>query len=203
MSDEPKAVVPPDDVLNDAFAPYITAAGAVVNAWNKLQEQLNKVFIAITGMPRDMASAIWHSARCDGLQRQMLSAAIAATPDDRWSGRLSSARDDLRALIRVANKLAEDRNDAVHAPVSLAIDNGRLIPIPAYFHGNPRATRLKGEDILSEFERCRETANILREFSEKIETALNFPSYAWPERPALLDPPPKKERVRNRQVPQE
>jgi hypothetical protein len=199
MSDDQSvsAVVPDDDELEAAFAPYTQAAGEVINAWNKLQEQFNRLFVALTAMPRDMATAIWHSARCDSLQRQMLTAALAATPDEKWTGRLSAGKDDIRALIRCASDLAEDRNDAIHAPVSLAIDGAKLVPIPVYFNGNPRAKRLKGKDILVEFRRCRDTANLLREFAEKVETALSFPSYAWPDKPALLIPSPKKNRVRN------
>jgi hypothetical protein len=192
MTDQPSATVPSYDALEAAFAPYITAAGEVVNAWNKLQKQLSLVFVATTGMPKDMATAIWHSVRSDAVQRDMLNAAIVETNPDIWKGRLSSAKDDLERLLKVANKLSKARNDAIHAPVALAIDNGKLIPFPNYFHGNPRAKNLKGKDIVTEFRRLRDNANTLREFAEKAETALNHASYAWPDRPALLEPPPKK-----------
>jgi hypothetical protein len=96
MGKASQSVFNPDDV-DRAFAPYITAAGEVVNAWNKLQEQLCLVFVALTGMPKDMATAIWHSARSDAIQRDMLAAAIAETSAERWTGGLSAAKHDLAA----------------------------------------------------------------------------------------------------------
>jgi hypothetical protein len=197
MPNEPSAppnVVPPDDELNAAFTPYIVAAGEVVNSWNKLQEQLNLVFAAITGMPKDMATSIWHSLRSDSLQRDMLLAAIAAVPHD---GRLAIILSNLIALVKHANALAQDRNNAIHAPVSLAIGNGKLVPFPVHFHGDRLAKRLLGKNIILEFNRCRDETNVLREYAEKIETALKFPSYALPDKPALLDASPTGIRASN------
>jgi hypothetical protein len=197
MPNEPSAppnVVPPDDELNAAFTPYIVAAGEVVNSWNKLQEQLNLVFAAITGMPKDMATSIWHSLRSDSLQRDMLLAAIAAVPHD---GRLAIILSNLIALVKHANALAQDRNNAIHAPVSLAIGNGKLVPFPVHFHGDRLAKRLLGKNIILEFNRCRDETNVLKEYAEKIETALKFPSYALPDKPALLDASPTGIRASN------
>jgi hypothetical protein len=198
MSDEPatpRQSFPSDDIIEDAFLPYIRTIGSVVNAWNHLQEQMNKLFIAVTGMSSEVATAIWHSARSDSLQRDFLAAAVRATPDDKWLSRSSSAKSDLILLINCANKLSEIRNDAVHAPVSLAIDNAKLVIIPTYFSGNPRAVRLKGKDIVKEFEDLTDKAQILKQFASDAETAIIFESYPWPEKPALLIPPQKKSRV--------
>jgi hypothetical protein len=197
MPNEPSAprnVVPPDDELNAAFTPYIVAVGEVVNSWNKLQEQLNLVFVAISGMPKDMATSIWHSLRSDSLQRDMLLAAIAAIPQD---GRLAIILSNLTTLVKHANELAPDRNNAIHAPVSLALDNGKLVPFPVHFHGNRLAKRLLDKNIILEFNRCRDEANVLKEYADKIETALRFPSYALPDKPALLDPSPTGTRASN------
>lgn len=204
MSRSAPSAVPPDDDLNAAFAPYIEAAGEVVNAWNRLQEALKGVFAAITKMPRDMAYAIWHSSRSDSSQREMLRAAIAATSDDEpWMARLPDAKRDLMLLLQKAGKTGQTRNDAIHAPISLALDGGKLVVIPVYFNGNPRAENLKDKDIISEFNRCRDEAYILKEFADKAQTAINFPSYAWPDKPALLIPPEKRKRTRRvRQSPQ-
>jgi hypothetical protein len=127
----------------------------------------------------------------------MLKAAITETELDKWTGRLSSAKEDLEMLLKVANKLSETRNDAIHAPVALAVDNGKLVPFPVYFHGNPRAKNLKDKDIVAEFQRLRNGAFTLREFAEKTETSLNHASYPWPDRPPLLEPPPKKTQTSN------
>jgi hypothetical protein len=196
MPQSPPSAIPPDEDLEAAFAPYIRAAGEVVNAWNRLQETLKDVFATITKMPRDMAFAIWHSSRSDSLQRDMLRAAIAATGDNEpWVIRLPNAKSDLLLLLQKAGKIGEIRNDAIHAPVSLALDGGKLIIIPFYFNGNPRAKNLQNKDIVAEFERCRDEAYVLKEFAEKAETSINFPSYAWPDKPALLIPPKKQKRT--------
>ena len=197
MSRPAQSAVPPDDALKAAFAPYIEAAGEVVNAWNRLHETLKDVFAAVTKMPREMAYAIWHSCRSDSLQREMLRAAIAATSDkEPWVVRLPEAKSDLMLLLQRASKTGEIRNDAIHAPVSLALDGGKLVIIPVYFNGNPRAEKLKDKDIVAEFKRCRDDASILQEFAEKAVTAINFPRYPWPDKPALLIPPEKQKRIR-------
>jgi hypothetical protein len=199
MSDDQSvsATVPGDDAFDTGFAPYITAVGEVVNAWNKMQEQLNKLFVAVTGMSSGMASSIWHSVRSDSLQRDLLAAAVRATPNEKWASRHPEAKADLLALLACAERLSQQRNDAIHAPVSLAIDKDKLVPIPVYFFGNPRAKRLKGKDVINEFRQCRDDAFTLKEFAEKAETALSFASYAWPDKPALLEPPPKKTQANN------
>jgi hypothetical protein len=125
---------------------------------------------------------IWHSLRSDSLQREMLLAAIAAIPQD---GRLAIILSNLTTLVKHANALAQDRNNAIHAPVSLALDNGKLVLFPVHFHGNRLAKRLLDKNIILEFNRCRDEANVLKEYAEKIETALRSPSYALPDKPAL------------------
>lgn len=183
---KPANPVPADDDLDSAFRPYISAVGSVIHASNQLQEFLGQLFVAVTGISRDVALAVWYSSRSDGAQRLMLRAAASATSDDRWGKQLPKAKEDLVWLVDEASTLAEHRNDAAHAPVSLAIDQGALIPLPYYFHGNPRAIKLKNKDIIAEFARCQTSANLLREFAGQIESALHFPaSYPWPDRPSL------------------
>src|SRR3954454_14531805 len=95
--------LPPDN--SAAFAPYIQAAGGVVDAWNRLHETLKYLFVAVTKMPENVGYAVWHSARSDSGQRDMLRAAIAATSDQEpWVIRFPTAKDDLYALLQKANK---------------------------------------------------------------------------------------------------
>jgi hypothetical protein len=194
MTDDQSAstTVPPDDELEAAFAPYITAAGQVVHHWNQLQESLGKLFAAVTEKG-SMALAIWYTPHSDRAQRDMLIAAIHETSDDKWTLYSKTAKAEILALVAEANSLADRRNDAIHAPVSLAIDKRRLVPIPIYFRGNPRALKLKGKDIIKEINACVERAKTLREYTEKLETAINFSTrYAWPDTPTLLEPKRKK-----------
>jgi hypothetical protein len=56
----------------------------------------------------------------------------------------------------------------------------------SFFHGHPRARRLKGVKILDEFDWCESYTEILSQFAMKAETGLAFADrYPWPERPKL------------------
>jgi hypothetical protein len=196
MSDDlsaPNSPAPRDEGPAAVFAPYIQATGEVVDAWNRLHETLKYLFVAVTKMPENIGYAVWHSARSDSVQREMLRAAIDATGDkEPWVVRLPTAKDDLKAFLKKANKIGETRNDAIHAPVSLAKSNGRLVIVPFYFNGNPRAENLRNKDILTEFNRCRDEAYMLNAFADHAEAAIKFPSRAWPDKPSLLIQPEKK-----------
>ncbi|HWX76078.1 MAG TPA: hypothetical protein VNY32_01305 [Candidatus Acidoferrales bacterium] len=152
MSDDDTAAatLPLDEQLEDAFAPYITAAGQVVHHWNQLQERLGKLFAAVTGKGK-VALAIWYAPLSDRTQRDMLTAAIKQTSDDEWNRYSSTAKADILALVSEADSIADRRNDAIHAPVSLAINKRKLVVIPIYFHGNRRALKLRDKDIITEF----------------------------------------------------
>src|SRR5215211_6790047 len=95
-------------------APYITALGELVIAWNSLQEQLAELFWTVTGISNGRVPlAIWHAANSDRTQRQMLRAAAEnafATDKDK------KTRDDILWLLDRANSLADQRNDAIHSP---------------------------------------------------------------------------------------
>lgn len=186
--DEPApATVPPDNELDAAFAPYITAAGQVVHHWNRLQERLGKLFAAITGTGK-VAFAVWYTPHSDRVQRDMLTAAINEILDDEWKRYSPIAKADILALMSEANSLADRRNDAIHAPAALAIDKRRLVAISVYFQGNPRALKLKDKDLVAELGNCAERASQLSEYAEKLESAINFHKhYAWPDIPPLLE----------------
>jgi hypothetical protein len=197
MSNGTRSAIPTAEEGEKKFAPYIAATGRVVDAWNRLQETLKDVFAAVTKMPSPMAYAIWHSSRSDLSQRAMLRAAIRATRDNEpWVERLPRAKGDLMDLLRKADKLGEERNDAVHAPVSLSLRGGKLVIVPFYFNGNPRAVNLKNKDIVAEFSRLCDDAYALKDYAEKAEAAVTVPSRAWPDKPSLLIPPETQKRIR-------
>jgi hypothetical protein len=177
-----------DEHFRQAFAPYIAAVGSVIDASNKLQQGISFLFLAVTGMSQQIGLAMWYSIQNDRTQRSMLSAAIDAIPDEEWEKRSPSATADLKWFLDTANDLAECRNSAAHMPVSLAVADNKLVAIPVYFFGNPRAVKLKDADIVAEFIWCRDCAKELLEFCGKLETAISHPPYPWPERPALPVP---------------
>jgi hypothetical protein len=93
-------------------------------------------FAAVTSNGK-IALAIWYTPHSDRTQRDMLTAAINETLDEKWARYSPTAKADILALVSEADSVADRRNDAIHAPVSLAIDKRKLVIIPLYFHGNP------------------------------------------------------------------
>jgi hypothetical protein len=132
---------------------YAAAVGRVAHEWNHLHERLGALFVAVTGMERNLALSIWYSVKSDRAQRDMLRAAIDVTNSQR-SERLPEAPDDLQMVLDRANELAEARNDAVHAPCSLYIGGSGSEMTASFFDGNPRAKNLKGKELLFEFAWC-------------------------------------------------
>jgi hypothetical protein len=185
--------IPPDSEIAATFLAYAAAVGRVAHAWNYLQERLAQIFVSVTAADRSIALAIWYSTENDRAQRKMLEAAITVSPGDRWKLVSSEVKNDLKWLLDRANELAEERNNAIHAPCSLVIaDNTPVIGAP-YYAANPRARKLIGRTLLTEFEWCEQSAETLTRYADMITTALNYPShYTWPERPRLPTRGPKK-----------
>jgi hypothetical protein len=174
------------DGLNVKIQPYVMALGKVAHAWNYLQEALGQLFCAVTGLESDnTGQAIWHSTPNDRAQREMLKAAINASNHRRLTKDLPKAKDDIPWLLNQADKLAEDRNNAVHAPMAVTTDGKTVEIIPAAYYGNPRARKLAGKDILAEFEWYEHRADTLTRFARAIRTAITTDAAPWPDRPQM------------------
>ena len=169
-----------------AFDAYVAAVGKVAHAWNYLHEKLGVLFIAVTGMERNLALSIWYSVRSDLAQREMLKAAVSATNAQR-SEKLPKAPEDLKWLLDRAQEVANARNDAVHAPCSLYLGGTVSEMGASYFNGNPRAKNLVGKELLVEFAWCEGYAETLSRFAEMLANAVAFPDrFQWPEQPKIL-----------------
>jgi hypothetical protein len=165
---------------------YAVAVGRVAHEWNYLHERLGALFVAVTGMERNLALSIWYSVKSDRAQRDMLKAAIDATNSQR-SEKRPEAPVDLKWLLDRANELAEARNDAVHAPCSLYIGGSGSEMRASFFDGNPRAKNLMGKELLVEFAWCERFAENLSRFAQMLGTAIALPDrFPWPERPKIL-----------------
>lgn len=168
------------------FDAYVAAVGKVAHAWNYLHERLGVLFVAVTGMERNVALSIWYSVKSDLAQRDMLNAAIDATNSKR-STKWPEAPSDLKWLLDRAHELAEARNNAVHAPCSLYIVGSDLKMGASFFDGNPRAKKLMGKELLVEFAWCEGLAETLIRFAEMLANAIAFPDrFPWPQRPRIL-----------------
>jgi hypothetical protein len=173
---------------------YVKTIGQVAYASNQFHEELSEIFARVIAADRDIALAIWYSATNDRPQREMLKAAIVASPTDRWLPRLPRARDDLLWLLSKADTFADRRNDAVHVPCSVVVDTiakAADVIVPDYIRYK-RAARLRSKQILIEFDWCARTFAVLSEFTYRAERSMFSEHFPWPDRPPLPDRLPKK-----------
>ena len=94
------------------------AVGLVVYEWNDLHEKLARLFALIREGDRQETLREWYAIRSDTGQREKLRCAITKTMSGRWK-KSPRAPDDLKWLLDRVDRLASDRNNAIHAPCSL------------------------------------------------------------------------------------
>jgi hypothetical protein len=169
------------DVITQRFDEYAIALGRVVHSWNILHEQLGRLFGAVVGMKADDAFAIWYQRPSDSWRRNKLRDALTKTNFDRIAPK---ANGDLLWLLDQADLLGEDRNDAVHAPCGMLLNNQFEIT-PSYFNGNPRAVNLRGKPVLPHFAWYEQRALTLSTYAEHAFTSITHFKGKWPERPAM------------------
>jgi hypothetical protein len=207
---EPRVIQwPRPEELTEAFESYATAVGRVAYAWNYLHEKLGSLFVTVTGLEagRHIALAIWYSPASDRSQREMLTAAIKASPETRWLPRLPTARADLIWLMKEADRLAGRRNDAVHAPCAMSInpsEDVRAEMSAAFYSGHDRAKNLIGKDLIVEFDWLERSAETLSRFTISATNALGTVNFPWPDKPEMPNRLSKSAlRHRRRQAPRQ
>jgi len=168
-----------------AFEPYYAALGRTAHAWNHLQEELAQLFSDLSRTD-NLGLALWHTVKNDRGQRDLLETALnSALEDEDWTKKFPKAKNDITWLLRETNKLADRRNDAIHAPCTMGVKTGQLEIMPFSFYGNPRAKKLLGKQILNEFKWYEGCADTLRLFSVSLAAALRNDRITWPDRPHL------------------
>src|ERR1700733_12379985 len=110
---------------HEAIEAYCVAVGLVVYEWNDLHEKLARLFAVVREGDRRETLAEWSAIRSDTRQGEMLRGALAGTTSGRRR-KPPRAPDDLKWLLDGVDKLANDRNNAIHAPCSSS--GRRLIP---------------------------------------------------------------------------
>jgi hypothetical protein len=174
----------------EAIEAYCVAVGLVVYEWNDLHEKLARLFALVREGDRQETLAEWYAIRSDTRQREKLRCAITETTSGRWK-KSPRAPDDLKWLLDRIDKLANDRNNAIHAPCSLYLRGDGSSEVMAAVRsanaGNRRAKDLEGEDLLVEFHWCAAHAVCLGRFAGMLAPAMASPDhYEWPERPKIL-----------------
>jgi hypothetical protein len=173
----------------EAIEAYCVAVGLVVYEWNDLHEKLAGLFALVRGGDRRETLTEWYAIRSDTSQREKLRCAITETTSGRWK-KYPRAPDDLKWLLDRADKLASDRNNAIHAPCSLYLRGDGSSEVMAAVRsanaGNRRAKNLEGKDLLIEFHWCAACAVGLGQFAGMVAQAMASPGhYEGPERPKI------------------
>lgn len=157
------------------------ALGRVVCAWNNLHENLGHLFSAvIEGYLSEPALAAWHSHQSDRAQRAMLKdtakAALATRPE---------LLKEIEWLLKRADSMAENRNDAIHATYALLYRVGQEDAMIAHDrYGNKRSVRLAGKDLLEEFECYKTNIEALSVFCDRLfECVVDADCSLLPARP--------------------
>jgi len=175
--------------LDAAFAPLALEIGQLNRAWNRLHENLGKIFAAI--LNRNVATvplAVWYSVTNDRSQRLMLSAASKAFFAFDTATH-PKAKDDIKWLLKECDALAGQRNTAIHAPLILTRQDGsKDIKIASeYFFGNPLAASLKDKNLFDEMLWYRARAEILQ--NHALSIWMHFGQReSWPEKPLMPTP---------------
>jgi hypothetical protein len=99
------------------FKPYAEALGFLVRDWNDAQETMCDLFCALfQDEDKDMARAVWYAIPNDRGQRKILNAATLERFGEEHHVTKATAW-----VIGRADALGNQRDDAVHSPVSLMI----------------------------------------------------------------------------------
>jgi hypothetical protein len=174
------------------FNPVAIEIGHFARAWNGLHEELGVIFATIFDLGSlRLPLAAWHAIPDDGIKRRMLRAAVKA-----WiilSVQVDAkSKDEILWLLGEVDTLAERRNDALHAPIQVLMDMDEFTfsTEPNYFWGNPRAKKLQGKDLRSEFNGYRTQADRLTVFTLGIQMHLRE-SAPLPKRPGPPNPDPR------------
>lgn len=183
---------------------YLVALGGVALSWNRLQEAMAILFAAILNpLPNQVSLAMWNSLVSDRSQRDLMKAAIqvrfsADEGDLRpqfpgFKHSFETVGSDLGWLMTEAIKLENDRNDALHSPLTLSLGQSVLRYVPSPVTGYQRAKNLRTKTdrnkttLIAEFDYYALKAETLRGFALSAQSALLFPGPVpiWPVRPLL------------------
>lgn len=182
--------MPRTSAENELLEPVALKLGKSVIEWNQMCESLGVLFSAVIA-PQEPWSpaliAVWNSATSDRAQRMMLISAVEALRSSREE-QFPKFYDDIKWLCDRANALSSMRNEAVHAPLTFALnEQGQAMSVePATFWKHKLAMRLGGRDVVETFDKTTRHAEALKSFARNLGASLQLPGvHPWPDRPTL------------------
>jgi hypothetical protein len=177
------------------FRPQATALGQLIFMWNDLHEQLASIYWTLRGYTDDAVVEWNNTPPVDRRKRDLIRKWVNELPPVHRSMAVDMWNDVFWLLDQI-DLLAESRNDAAHAPVTIEQesflarrDNFTAGVISNHAWGNRRALNLIRKDLLAEFRWQRSVATKLRDYALNIERALSDEHTPWPNRPEWPDRP--------------
>lgn len=165
---------------------HASALGNVVVSWCRLYEELALWFVDLVNPDnRDALFAAWHEVKSDRTQRHMLRAVAVNS----LCGKRGPLRRRLMWTLGEIDRMENKRNDAVHAPVTIGLDDNfsRIVVFPQLESGNPRAKSLGDANLEEEFRIHQRNTDALRHYLETVRPFLKAgaPLDQLPQRPSL------------------
>jgi hypothetical protein len=190
--------------IRKQIEPYLQDLALVVASWNELHDELGRLFsIVIGGGNLSLALAVWHTIESDALQRKLIRAALPFSLSDlprakeKGADWVRIARDEIKWILDRVDSLRDQRNDAVHSPLIAELQSGKWKLTSFTFFGHPRAKKLAGKELLSQFRWYWKTSQVLAAYTQSVRLGLYAQPYSWPKRPSLpLLQPIRKPRPR-------
>jgi hypothetical protein len=165
---------------------HASALGWVVLEWCRIYEELGLLFVELVNPDnRQALLAAWHAVKSDRTQRFML----RAVAENSLCGRRAPLRRRILWAIGQLDSMENKRNDAVHAPVAIGLDENmvRVAVFPMLTTGNPRAQALVGNDLEKHFRVYQRNTEAIRHYLESLRPFLRAgaPLDQLPRRPQL------------------
>ncbi|HZL58332.1 MAG TPA: hypothetical protein VFC38_01385 [Stellaceae bacterium] len=171
------------DYATSILQKHAAYIGRIAIEWNSLHHTLGELFVEV--LAPDQQSAIlaaWHAVPSDRSKRDMLKAAARAalSADSRFC-------DELEWACGQINALEDNRNNAIHSPYALLLENGDLKFVPNLFSGSSRARKLRDKNLQLEFESYAKNIHTINWWLKILRGLVEASAedQAWPERPAL------------------
>jgi hypothetical protein len=193
-----------------AYRPYATAIGEVALGWNDLHERLGFLFAIsiVKAKSHEELVRAWSGLDSDRAKRKMFRQSLAVEFRLNYRHRPKLA-DDLRHLLNLADKLENNRNDAVHVPLIIWTERDvRIRGVgspgvkPDMSTRNQRSINMvKHDDMLAKIRWCRDAIFVLRRYCGALTEALLFDKKPWPKRPSLPNHTDRKIQSRKKPPP--
>lgn len=176
--------------IDDTLDKHAEKIGHVAMAWSRMQEHLGQLFVYLVSPNHLLRGwAAWHAIVSDLSQRHMLAAVMREVyPDKR-----DPMRIEIEWILSGVQEILDTRNGAIHIAFQFGVGDEDLRMVPIDHTGNPRAKKLAGRDLHTDFEFTSRRINRLGLHAKALAPFLRPPPMhttgPLPQRPPAPKPP--------------